>query len=104
MTPQLELPILTGLRKRDASAAAHAAELDLLVPVILRLARINGVVTLEDVRRQQGLLVREGAGRGLSYLGALPKLAGLVRVGYTRSKLPGSNGNILAQWSLPVPS
>ena len=99
MSNQLELPIRQGIAKRDASAATHARELDVLVPVIQRLARSLGVVTLEDVRRDQSML--ESKGRQLSYLGALPSRAGLVRVGMTRSKLPGSNGNWQAKWALP---
>lgn len=99
MSPQLELPIRVGCAKRDASAATHARELDVLVPVIQRLARDLGTVTLEDVRRDQSML--ESKGRQLSYLGALPSRAGLVKCGMARSSLPKSNGNWQSVWRLP---
>ena len=95
---QGELPLRTGLRKRDQAAAKHEAELARLVPIIRKLAQ-RGPVTLEDLRRDQGGL--ESKGRELSWLGALPGRAGLVRVGYVRSTLPGSGGNLLGKWVLP---
>ncbi len=100
MTPSLqgELPLRTGLRKRDLAAAKHEAELARLVPIIRRLAA-QGPVTIEDVRRDQGML--QSKGRELSYLGKLPEAAGLVQCGVTRSKLPASNGNYQRQWRLP---
>lgn len=100
MTPSLqgELPLRTGLRKRDLAAAKHEAELARLVPIIQKLAQ-RGPVTLEDLRRDQGWL--ESKGRTLSWLGGLPGRAGLVRVGYVRSTLPGSNGNLIGSWVLP---
>lgn len=100
VTAQLDLlsPLGRGLRKRDASAAKHSAELDRLIPVIRKLAAA-GATDLEAVRRHEGWL--ESKGRELSWLGALPSRAGLVKAGMRRSTLPGSNGNWISTWRLP---
>jgi len=89
-----------GLDAMWRTAGAHRAELDRLIPIAQRLARERGRITMEDVRRAAGLLDSED--RELSFLGALGKLAGLRRTGtYRRSDLPGSHGNLLAEWEAP---
>lgn len=89
--------IQLGMDAMWRTAGAHRAELERLIPVAQRLARERGTITMEDVRRAAGLL--ESDGRDLAYLGALGKLAGLRPTGtYRRSELPGSHGNLLAEW------
>lgn len=86
-----------GLDALWKSAGEHKAELERLVPIAQRLAKERGRITIEDVRRDAGLL--DSKGRELAYLGALGKLAGLKRTGtYRRSELPDSHGNLLAEW------
>jgi hypothetical protein len=61
---------------------------------------LRGPVTIDDVRREAGLL--EGRGRSLSFLGAVCKAAGLVPRGrYVRSELAISHGNLRQTWRLP---
>jgi len=89
-----------GLDALWQSAGEHRAELERLIPIAQRLARERGRITIEDVRREVGLL--DSRGRDLSYLGALGELAGLKRTGtFKRSKLPDSHGNLQAEWELP---
>lgn len=98
MTPQTELPLFKGLRKRDKAASEHAAEIAQLAKVMRRLAQ-SGPTDLEALRRHEGLLTSKG--RELAWLGAVPKVAGLVKAGMRRSTLPGSNGNWISTWRLP---
>ena len=89
-----------GLTALLETAGAHQAELARLIPLAQRLARERGRITVEDVRRAAGLT--ESRGRELAYLGALMQHAGLRRTGtYTRSTLPASHGNLLAEWEQP---
>lgn len=101
MTAQLDLltPLGRGLRKRDASAAKHSAELEALVPKIRAFAKERGDITVADFREHLGWLTSKG--RELAWLGKLPEAAGLIRVGMRRSHLKKSGGNWQAEWRLP---
>jgi hypothetical protein len=83
----------------DRAAKSHPAELKRCVEIARRLA-LRGPITIDDVRREAGLL--EGRGRSLSYLGAVMKCAGLKPTGqYVRSELPVTHGNLRQVWRLP---
>ena len=100
-------PTQVGLAKRDATASKNARNIERLIPLTLELAAKAGEpgITVADIRVaavQRGLLTGAETGRTLSWLGALPQAAGLVRTGvYRRSFLARSNGTLQMAWRAP---
>lgn len=93
--------IQVGMQALEATAARpqHQRMLALLIPVARELARRSPAgVTISDVREEavrQGLLPEVGTKRGLSFLGKLLSLAGLVDTGmYRRSTVLAAHGNL----------
>jgi hypothetical protein len=96
MTATAQQLSLLGLAQ---AVQRHPTEMARCVAIARRLA-LRGPITIDDVRREAGLL--EGRGRSLSYLGAVMRCAGLVPTGqYVRSELPVTHGNLRQVWRLP---
>lgn len=111
-----QLPSQPGLWDQPAQAAktegraraarGHEPDIQRLIPLAQEVARRAGVhgVTVGDIRlvaQRQGLLTQANVGRGLSWLTALPKRAGLVATGHRRlSPLPKSRNDHMV-YTLP---
>lgn len=102
----MTLSLQLGFMALDQTARKHAVDIARLVPLARELAARAGSdgVTVSDLRitaTQQGLL-GASSGRGLSYLGAIFRAAGLVPTDrYRRSDVPQAHGNLGRVWCLP---
>lgn len=105
MTAQLDLldSAKEARRQRDRAAGKHERELARFAPTFARLADDSLYVTLDDLHahlvRTQALTGHE-TGRQLSYFGAIPRRAGLVKVGTVLSKRKRGH-NEIAAWARP---
>ena len=87
--------------------SADDAQIARMVPIAIELATIAGAhgiiagdIYTSAVRR--GIITGRESGRTLSYIGRVPKAAGLVETGeFRRSEVPRSHGNLGAVWRLP---
>lgn len=93
-------------------ARLREKEIAMLAPIMYDLAKMadaNGSagVTISHLRlaavMQRVVLTGKEKKRELSYLGAVPKAAGLERVPglFWRSEIPDSHGNLQAVWRIP---
>ena len=102
----MTLSLQLGLDMLERATSRHAADIARLVPLARELAARAGLdgVTVSDLRIvavQRGLL-GASSGRGLSYLGAIFRAAGLVPTDrYRRSDVPQAHGNLGRVWCLP---
>lgn len=93
-------------------AKLRRAEIAMLAPLMYELAkeaeRLGGEgATISDLRiaavQRRIVLTGHEKKRDLSYLGAVPKAAGLEPVpgGFRRSVIPDSHGNLQRLWRIP---
>lgn len=91
---------------------ASFAELDALghlmrdmVLLVHSMKMTHPTLTMDDVREiaeEKGILRAKGEGHEYSWMGHLPKLAGLISTGeLVRSRLPHSHGHIIRKWRFP---
>jgi len=105
-TVAVTLSLQLGFTALDQAARKHAVDIARLVPLARELAARAGSdgVTVSDLRitaTQRGLLGASN-GRGLSYLGAIFRAAGLIPTDrYRRSNVPASHGNPHRVFVLP---
>lgn len=107
-----QLSLTLGRRALKSQADTKRAEIEQLAPLMYELAKDaerNGRIgaTISDLRvaaaERRIVLTGSEKKRDLSYLGAVPRAAGLEVVPgvFRRSEIPDSHGNIQRTWRVP---